>query len=214
MGCLIKGIPVTLYERALGADGLYTETAAEIPNVVVAPLEGSASTTELYGAGVYQLYIPRGDAHVWEDNRAVFFGRPFRLFGLARHYVESMLPLDWDATVKAVPWDLNTPVSIFAVERDTDEEGFPRESLRNVFGEGVTVPARWLPSHGGEEYTGDRQTVREPAAVLIRYTPGITERMIVQRGGDAALYEIISVVNVEDRDAWLDLRVQRKEAAR
>ena len=78
---MIKGIPVKLYERtASGTDTfghpIYTETPVTVEDVLVAP----ASTTEVLDMlnitgkkAVYNIAIPKGDTHDWQDCRVDFF---------------------------------------------------------------------------------------------------------------------------------------------
>lgn len=105
---MIKGITVTLYERReTGVDGFgnptYTEEPVEVENVVVNP---SAENDIADSAGVlgrraeYELFIPKGDTHNWENNRVDFFGGKWRVFGAPLEYMESMLPLEWNKRVK------------------------------------------------------------------------------------------------------------------
>jgi hypothetical protein len=77
----IEGITVTLYERKkVGEDILhspiYEDTETEVPNVLVSPVtaEDLADTLTLTGRhAVYELAIPKGDAHTWENCRIRFF---------------------------------------------------------------------------------------------------------------------------------------------
>lgn len=104
----MRGITVTLYERTqTGVDGfdrpIYTETAVEIPNVLVAPLEDQeiVETLNLTGRRArYQLGIPKGDAHDWTNNRVSFFGETWRVIGHPTEGIEHLIPLDWNKKVK------------------------------------------------------------------------------------------------------------------
>ena len=74
MAALIKGIPVTLYERTkTGEDAfhepVYAETPVTVENVLITPVDSAASPTELQLSGrhlVYELCIPKADTHKWE----------------------------------------------------------------------------------------------------------------------------------------------------
>ncbi len=57
---------------------------------------------------------------------------------------------------------------------------------------------------------GDRAGHPSP----LRYTPLITTTCIIYRGTDPKPYEVISVNDVENRHAWLEVKVQRKGAVR
>lgn len=108
MASLIRGVTVTLYERtqtgedAFGAP-VYDETAAPVDNVLVCPAASEAVVggLNLYGKRAeYELCIPKGDDHVWEDRRVDFFGRSFRTFGFVSEYIDDMVPLDWNGKIK------------------------------------------------------------------------------------------------------------------
>jgi hypothetical protein len=109
MAAIIKGITVELLVRTeSGVDdfnaAIYTETAEEVENVLVAPLtdEERASETNLTGRrAVYQLGIPKGDRHEWTAGTKVrFFGQTWRIIGEPVMGIEAMIPLDWNMKVK------------------------------------------------------------------------------------------------------------------
>lgn len=101
----IKGITVTLYEKEeIGRDAfnhpIYSEgEPVEVENVLVAP----ASTTEIIDTlnltgkkAVYNIAIPKGDAHTWKDNKVEFFGSMWRVIGFPQRGIEENIPLDWN----------------------------------------------------------------------------------------------------------------------
>ena len=56
---------------------------------------------QLYGKkAVYEICIPKGDAHTWEDCRVDFFGESFRVFGIGKEYIDANIPLDWNKKYK------------------------------------------------------------------------------------------------------------------
>lgn len=101
---MIKGISVTLYEKKrVGIDKfnhpIYEETAFIIENVLVSP----ASTTEVLDTynltgkkAVYNIAIPKGDNHNWQDNRVEFFGDSWRVIGFPQEGIEENIPLEWN----------------------------------------------------------------------------------------------------------------------
>lgn len=107
---MIRGIPVTLYEKTpAGTDALnapvYEETPVVVQNMLVTPVssEDAAEALRLYGKRAeYELCIPKGDTHSWEDSRVEFFGQSFLTIGFAQEYIEANLPLVWNRKVKAV----------------------------------------------------------------------------------------------------------------
>ena len=110
--------------------------------------------------------------------------------------------------------ELRTAVYFKRIERETDGEGFPVEREVNVFGEDKYVLGKWVNAHGSEAFTAMQLELREPATLTVRYSPLIKETLLVYKGNDSAPYEVISVDNVEERNAWLEIKVQRKVAAR
>ena len=105
---LIKGITVTLYEKTRsGVDDfnapVYTETPVQVENVLVTPVstEDVINDLQLYGKrAVYELSIPKGDAHEWEDRTVEFFGHKWRTFGFCCEWIEENLPLRWNKKIK------------------------------------------------------------------------------------------------------------------
>lgn len=112
---LIKGITVTLYQRTqTGIDELnnpiYAETPVNVDNVLVYPTEDKnvIDTLELDGKkAVYELCIPKGDTHTWEDCRVDFFGKSFHVFGAGKEYIEANIPLDWNKKFKVEYYGTN-----------------------------------------------------------------------------------------------------------
>lgn len=108
MRCMIQGIPVVLYDRVqTGTDAfgvpVYTETPVTVENVLVTPSSAAdiVSDLQLYGKkAVYELSIPKGDTHVWEDRKVEFFGESWRAFGFSQQYIEENVPLRWNKKIK------------------------------------------------------------------------------------------------------------------
>ena len=104
---MIRGIPVTLYERTQsGTDAfnapIYTETPVVVKNVLVMPSSDQdiIDALNLYGKhAVYELSLPKGDAHNWSDCRVDFFGQSFRVFGVGRQWIEQNVPGPWNKKV-------------------------------------------------------------------------------------------------------------------
>lgn len=110
--------------------------------------------------------------------------------------------------------ELRTPVFFKKVVRETDAEGYPAEKEVNVFGDETAVYVKWVNAHGTETFTAMQLQLREPATLTCRYSPQIDAKCLVYRVGSEEAYEIISIDNVEQRNIWLEIKVQRKEAAR
>lgn len=110
---IIKGITVTLHTRLnSGVDGfnnpIYTEKAVTVDNVLVTPVEDKdiVDALQLYGKkAVYELCIPKGDTHTWEDCRVDFFGQSFRVFGMGKEYIDENVPLEWNKKYKVEAYE-------------------------------------------------------------------------------------------------------------
>ncbi len=99
--------------------------------------------------------------------------------------------------------------------RTVDSEGYPADVETNVFGESVPCMCRWVNAHGYEVFQSMELEIREPATITTRYSPKLLDpKLIVYKAGDGCPYEIISIDNVEERNRWLEIKVQRKSGAR
>ena len=109
MASLIKGMPVVLHEKVrTGVDAfeapIYTKVPVTVKNVLVAPVGESGGFTEdnqLNGKkAVYQLSIPKGDTHRWEDSTVEFWGQKWRTVGFVQQLMTANVPLDWDKHIR------------------------------------------------------------------------------------------------------------------
>ena len=106
----MKGITVTLInEVEIGEDRLgnpvYEDVETEVENVLVAPasVDDITSSIQLHGKqAVYTIAIPKGDAHVWQDQRVRFFNETWRVFGFPQTGIDALIPLDWNTKWKVV----------------------------------------------------------------------------------------------------------------
>jgi hypothetical protein len=100
----IKGITVTLIDKVkTGTDpfgaSTYDDVEVPIDNVLVSPTSSEDVTNQLSLTGrraVYDLAIPKGDKHVWEERKVKFFGQTWRVIGIPLEGIESMIPLSWN----------------------------------------------------------------------------------------------------------------------
>ena len=105
---MLSGVPVTLYTvTQTGTDDfnrpIYAETAVTVNDVLIAPLSDTEilDTVNLTGKkAVYQLGIPKGDTHDWENRRVSFFGKDWRVIGHPTEGIEAMIPLRWNKKVR------------------------------------------------------------------------------------------------------------------
>ncbi len=120
---------------------------------------------------------------------------------------------------KADPGELRTRCYFKSISRNSDASGKITNPETNVFGvddEGIDRYAmvKWVNAHGTEAITALQLKLKEVATLTMRYSPLIKEDLIVYCGDDPKPYEIKSVDNVEMKNEWLELKVQRKVAAR
>ena len=105
---MLKGITVTLHNKVLMDrddfnSPIYSEVATEVENVLVAPVSSTEAQEMLDLTGkkvVYQLGIPKGDNHVWENQRVTFFGEDWRVIGFVTEGIDDMIPLLWNRKVQ------------------------------------------------------------------------------------------------------------------
>ena len=105
---MITGRTVVLLEtQQTGVDAFNRPTYAEVPveveNVLIAPLSDQEvlETLNLTGRkAVYQLGLPKGDAHDWENQRVQFFGQTWQVIGIPTEGQDELIPLRWNKKVK------------------------------------------------------------------------------------------------------------------
>lgn len=103
----IKGITVKLITREqIGNDPfgapIYKYMPVDVDNVLVSPASGTEiiEKESLYGKkAVYNLGIPKGDKHEWEDAEVEFFGKRWKVFGPVLEAIEENVPLRWNKKV-------------------------------------------------------------------------------------------------------------------
>lgn len=103
----IRGIKVKLITREqidtdpFGAP-VYKTASVDVDNVLISPATGTevVEKQSLYGKkAVYNLGIPKGDKHEWEDAEVEFFGKRWRVFGPVLEGIEENIPLRWNKKV-------------------------------------------------------------------------------------------------------------------
>lgn len=105
---MLKGTTIKLFEKTqTGTDPfgapVYEEAETEVENVLIAPVNGEEQLDELNLTGrraVYQLAIPKGDAHEWTNRIVEFFGERWRVIGTPVQGMDELIPLDWNLKVK------------------------------------------------------------------------------------------------------------------
>lgn len=110
----MKGVNVILYDRVVtGHDALnhpvYAETAQTVENVLIAPMSTNEILENYNLTGrkaVYQLAIPKGDAHDWTAGKRVdFFGKSWRIIDIPEEGIEDLIPLSWNKKVRVETYE-------------------------------------------------------------------------------------------------------------
>lgn len=110
----MKGVNVILYDRVVtGNDALnhpvYAETAQTVENVLIAPMSTNEILENYNLTGrkaVYQLAIPKGDAHDWTAGKRVdFFGKSWRIIDIPEEGIEDLIPLSWNKKVRVETYE-------------------------------------------------------------------------------------------------------------
>lgn len=115
----------------------------------------------------------------------------------------------------ANPGELRTKVFFVKNERLKDREGNFSDKETNVFGAGVPCMCKWVNAHGNEVFQTMQLEIREPATITTRYSAKLLDpKMIVYKADDPMPFEIISIDNVEEKNKWLEIKVQRESGAR
>lgn len=104
---MIKGITITIYQKQkYGKDmfghDLYEEIPEEVDDVLVAPIASndiSVNTNTDISKTQYNLAIPKGDDHDWNNTKVKFFGKTWKTVGEPVEGIEENIPLRWNKKV-------------------------------------------------------------------------------------------------------------------
>ena len=104
---MIKGITITIYQKQkYGKDmfghDLYEEIQEEVDDVLVAPIASndiSVNTNTDISKTQYNLAIPKGDDHDWNNTKVKFFGKTWKTVGEPVEGIEVNIPLRWNKKV-------------------------------------------------------------------------------------------------------------------
>lgn len=111
--------------------------------------------------------------------------------------------------------ELRTPVFFYRIIRGLSPEAAQTVDHVPLFTK--HVPVKWVNMHGSEVWQNQSLGLREPATLTMRYSPELCDiKLIVTKAKDDFdnAYEVVSVDNVEERNVWIEMKVQRMEAAR
>lgn len=119
----------------------------------------------------------------------------------------------------ANPGELRTPVYFYRIERTKSENYVDTEKevsvLKDKLGKPVYARCKWVNAHGSEVWSDQAQVLRSPATLTLRYNKKLLDpTLIIRRAGDDTPYEVVNIDNVQQRNRWLEITVQRKVNAR
>jgi SPP1 family predicted phage head-tail adaptor len=100
------------------------------------------------------------------------------------------------------PGDLNTKVTLYSRSVTTKKGGFQKPALTKI----DDVWAKWTNVHGQEAWLASSVQARMAATVLIRYRNDIDPTCVVQK--DSQYYEIVSPDDIQNRNEYIELKVQ------
>ena len=108
--------------------------------------------------------------------------------------------------------ELRTRIRVREIVHSIDEDGFNKRDFKDVFGS--TVWCKWIFERGTETFESARQRLMERAAITMRYNDKIDERCVIEREGKPGIYwEVVSVMDVDDRHRWMEVTLKRSTPA-
>lgn len=102
--------------------------------------------------------------------------------------------------------DLRTRITFQSPTISKDAGGAQSQSYTNI-GTHPTVWAQWINDHGQESVASDAVTSAQRATVRVRQRTDILETWRVVKDGEN--WQILSIDPVQDKNRWVELRVER-----
>ena len=115
---------------------------------------------------------------------------------------------------RADPGAMRTKIRVMKLIDGRNGNGYRTATFVNVLEDGGVIPCKWVHEHGKEVFAARQLGLSDPATLTLRYHPDIVPTCEIYKGDDPAPYEIISINDVEDRHAWLEIKVSRKVATK
>lgn len=105
--------------------------------------------------------------------------------------------------------DLRTRIT-FQVPTITKDAGGAQKTTWANIGTTPTVWAQWINDHGSELVLTEAQASVQRATVRVRHRSDIVETWRVVKDGET--WQVLSIDPVQDRNRWVELRVERVKA--
>jgi SPP1 family predicted phage head-tail adaptor len=103
--------------------------------------------------------------------------------------------------------DLRTQITFQSPTITTDAGAAQKSSFSNV-ATNPTVWARWINAHGQEILTGNAMSSVQLATVTVRHRTDITTKWQIVKD-DGTTWQVISIDEVQDRNRWIEMVVER-----
>ncbi len=101
------------------------------------------------------------------------------------------------------PGELRTKVALERRSVSTGTGGFQVPAWQEF----AQVKSKWVNVHGSETWAAQTAGALEPATVTIRYRSDLDATCAIRKG--TVRYEIISLDNIQERNEYLEIKVQR-----
>lgn len=114
----------------------------------------------------------------------------------------------------ANPGVMNTKIYVKRPHTDKNPDGTRKDGYVNVFGDGGYRHCKWVNVHGRDRLEAYKYGLSNLATLTMRYSPLITPDCLIFLADDNNVnqaWQVEDVDNVENRNAWLEVFVKRKE---
>lgn len=111
--------------------------------------------------------------------------------------------------------ELRCPITLFCVSTTQDRDGYSIHTELPLYN-GNRIMCKWQMMYGSEQFENQTLGLVERAKITVRYDPAITNRHKVRlaaEGDTAQPWEIMSMVPVDGRYEWLDIKIRREVKA-
>lgn len=114
----------------------------------------------------------------------------------------------------ANPGVMNTKIFIKKTSNDKNPDGTRKDGYINIFGEGKYCYCKWVNAHGRDRLEAYKYGLSNLSTLTMRYSSLITSDCLIFTSDSDNIneaWQIEDVDNVENRNAWLEVFVKRKE---
>jgi SPP1 family predicted phage head-tail adaptor len=105
--------------------------------------------------------------------------------------------------------DLRTRITFQSPTITKDAGGAQKTTYANI-GTNPTVWSQWINDHGQESVLSTAEVSVQRATVRVRHRTDIIETWRVLKDGEA--WQVLSIDPVQDKNRWVEMRVERVKA--